>query len=292
MTLDPTFVPAKYHPFIIPCLRRIYLNADPSRPSAASRRLQEQLSALKKENEDLESKLKGRDRDVRLLMAKCESNMAAASTHARGERDARLENERLRHETRELAERYEALRVKFSEQEHRTGSSGEGEARPNDDRQDHLRNQSRSVPRAYSQSVSNAAFPLIGIQLTLTYCFPLSYNARVVVVCCCDVLWRTPAGSSLIRRRAMTSPSVPWKGSLVEQRARQASSINENTQHRAPPSRYFRRRRSHHRIPPLQARKSIVKPASLESARCSGYPVEFRWPSGLVWAWLYREEVA
>ena len=146
MTLDPTFVPEKYHPFIIPSLRRIYLNADPLRPSAASRQLQEQNLALKKENEDLVSKLKGRDKDVRLLMSKCESNMAAASTHAKGERDARLENERLRTEISQLAERYEALQVKFSEQEHRTGPSGE-EAVVNDDRRDHLRNKSRSVPR-------------------------------------------------------------------------------------------------------------------------------------------------
>ncbi|KAF9645887.1 hypothetical protein BDM02DRAFT_392791 [Thelephora ganbajun] len=74
VTLDPIFVPAKYHPFIIPCLPRIYLNADPSRSSAASRQVQEQVSALKKENEDLASKLKGRDRDIKLLMTKCESH--------------------------------------------------------------------------------------------------------------------------------------------------------------------------------------------------------------------------
>lgn len=146
--MDSTFVPAKYHPFIIPGLRRIYLNTDPSRSSAASRQLQEQLSGLKKENEDLVSKLKGRDRDIKLLMTKCESNMAAASTHAKGERKARLENERLRNEMSQLSERYKALQAKFSEREHRTGSSAEGETRPNDDRQDHPRNQSRSVPCA------------------------------------------------------------------------------------------------------------------------------------------------
>ena len=100
---------------------------------------------LKKANEDLASKLKGRDRDIKLLMTKCESNMAAASTHAKGERDARLENERLRHEVSKLAEQYKALQVGFSEREHRTESSGEGEAKPNDDRRDHPRNQSRLV---------------------------------------------------------------------------------------------------------------------------------------------------
>ena len=144
MTLDPTFVPEKYHAFIIPSLRRIYLNADPSRSSAASRQLQEQVSALKKENEDLVSKIKGRDRDVKLLMTKCESHMAAASTHAKGERDARLENERLRDEMSQLTKRYRALQA-ISRQEHRTRSSGEGGARPNDDRRDHPRSQSRSV---------------------------------------------------------------------------------------------------------------------------------------------------
>ena len=73
--------------------------------------------------------------------------MAAASTHAKGERDARLENERLQHEMNRLTEQYEALKAKFSEREHRAGASGQGEARPNDDRHDHPRNQSRSVPR-------------------------------------------------------------------------------------------------------------------------------------------------
>ena len=98
---------------------------------------------MKKENEDLASKLKGRDRDIKLLMTKCESNMAAVSTHARGERDARLENERLRHELGQLAERHKALQVKLSERGHQPGSSAEGDARPNDDRRDHPRNHSR-----------------------------------------------------------------------------------------------------------------------------------------------------
>lgn len=149
MTLDPAFVPEKYHPFIIPSLRRVYLNVDPSRSSAASRQLQEQLLALKKENEDLVSKLKGRDRDIKLLMTKCESNMAAVSAHAKGELDVRLENERLRNEMGKLAERYRVLQAKFSEREYRTGPSGVGEARPpSDDRRDHPQDRSRSVPRA------------------------------------------------------------------------------------------------------------------------------------------------
>lgn len=149
MTLDPSFVPAKYYPFIVPAIRRIYLNTDPSRASAASRQLQEQLAAAKKENEDLVSKLKGRDRDIKLLMTKCESTMAAAATHAKGERDARLENERLRQEMNRLMGQHETLQVKFSKLEHRTGFSGEGEASTNDDlRRDHSWDQSRLVPRA------------------------------------------------------------------------------------------------------------------------------------------------
>jgi len=158
VTLDPTFVPAKYHPFIIPALRRIYLNADPSQSSATSRQLQEQLSAIKKENEDLVSKLKGRDRDIKLLLTKCESNMAAASTHAKGERDARLENEQLRNELDQLAERHKALQVKLSEREHRPGSSAEGDTRPSDDRRDHPRNHSRSVPCAQTQAYQTRGF--------------------------------------------------------------------------------------------------------------------------------------
>ena len=90
------------------------------------------------------SKLRGRDRDIKALMTKCESHMAAAATHAKGERDARLENERLRHEVSQLVGRYQTLQTKFAEREHRPGSSGEGQARTNEDsRHDHPRNQSR-----------------------------------------------------------------------------------------------------------------------------------------------------
>jgi len=168
VTLDPTFVPAKYHPFIKPALRRIYLNADPSGPSAASRQLKEQLSAIKKENEDLVSKLKGRDRDIKLLMTKCESNMAAASTHAKGERDARLENERLRNELDQLAERHKTLQVNSPSGNSALGpgSSAEGDARPSDDRRDHPRNHFRSVPCAQIQVHQTRGF------LRLVYSWP------------------------------------------------------------------------------------------------------------------------
>ena len=156
MTVDSAFVPAKYHPFIIPALRRIYLNTDPSRSSAASRELQGQLSAAKKENEDLASKIKGRDRDIKLLMTKCESNMAAAATHAQGERDARLENERLRYELDQLAQRHKTLQAKLSQREHRPGSSTEGDA--SDDRRDHPRNHPRLVPCVRIQGYQTRCF--------------------------------------------------------------------------------------------------------------------------------------
>ena len=178
MTLDPTFVPGKYHPFIIPSLRRIYLNTDPSRSSAASRQLQEQLSALKKENEDLASKLKGRDRDIKLLMTKCESNMAAASTHAKGERDVRLENERLRHEMGQLAERCKALQVRISGQEHRTRPPGEGEARPNDDLRDHPRSQSRLVRGVF---FGQCAVDPDVLLLSLSYYTLVSWSCAVMM---------------------------------------------------------------------------------------------------------------
>lgn len=164
VNLDPTFVPEKYHPFVIPALRRVYLNTDPSRTSATSRQLQEQLTALKKENEDLTSKLKGRDRDMRLLMTKCESSIAAATAHAKGERDARLESERLRHEMNQLVERYRTLQVRFSEREHQTG---EDEGKPIDDpRQSRPRRQSRSVAMRMNSGVSDAEF------LCLVYSWP------------------------------------------------------------------------------------------------------------------------
>lgn len=92
------------------------------------------------------SKLKGRDRDIKLLMTKCESHMAAASTFAKGERDMRLENERLRRQMDQLEGRCKALQDQISERETRTGPSGR--TRPDDDRGGHPQNQPRSVPHA------------------------------------------------------------------------------------------------------------------------------------------------
>jgi len=80
-------------------------------------------------------------------MARCESHLAAVSAHAKGERDTRLENERLRREMNQLAERYRALQVKFSQRDHGTGPPGEVEGRPNDDpRRGQPRSQSRLDP--------------------------------------------------------------------------------------------------------------------------------------------------
>ena len=92
------------------------------------------------------SKLEDRDQEIKLLTTKYESNIATTVTLSRRVCRARLENERLQHEMSQLAEQYEALQVKFSEQEHRAGSSRGGEAVPNDNRRDCPWNQTRSVP--------------------------------------------------------------------------------------------------------------------------------------------------
>ena len=257
MALDPTFVPAKYHPFIIPTLRRIYLNTDPSRSSAALRQLQEQLPALKKENEDLASKLKGRDRDIKLLMTKCESHMAAASTFAKGERDMRLENERLRRQMDRLADRYKALQDKFSEQEHQAGSSEE--TRPNADRGDHPQNQSRSVPRAQTKAYQTRGFLGWYTVDPDVLLLPLPYHVRVAVV---TFHAKSGKGSSLIRRGGMISLSVLGMDSLVKTTARLRLSASGNIQRQAPPPRCRQHRHQH---PRLRVRKPIVKPASREN---------------------------
>ena len=92
------------------------------------------------------SKLEGRDRDIKLLMSKCESNLAAATRHAKGERDARLENKRLRHQLDRLEEQSRALRVNIPVREQKTEPSGEDEGSPTDDpRRGHPESQSRLV---------------------------------------------------------------------------------------------------------------------------------------------------
>lgn len=63
----------------------------------------------------LEERVKGLENDKTLLIERCEASMQASSKHAEGERDARLECERLRREMQELRKKYDSLKGRYKE---------------------------------------------------------------------------------------------------------------------------------------------------------------------------------
>ncbi|KZT07331.1 uncharacterized protein LAESUDRAFT_758746 [Laetiporus sulphureus 93-53] len=98
---DLRFVPAKYHEYIIPSVRRIFLDE----PQSATQ--------LKQANARLEERVRALERDKALLMERCESSMAASKRHAEGERDARRASEKLKGDVVDLQQKYEELKLKY-----------------------------------------------------------------------------------------------------------------------------------------------------------------------------------
>lgn len=72
-----TYLPKKYHEYVIPSLRRIYLDSP-------------HHSDLKKDLKASQEKIKKLEKDRDILMQQCEKHMAAARAQAEGERAARL----------------------------------------------------------------------------------------------------------------------------------------------------------------------------------------------------------
>ncbi|KAL6300860.1 hypothetical protein BKA93DRAFT_819235 [Sparassis latifolia] len=99
---DMRFVPEKYHKFIIPNVRRVFLDA----PLHTSSDLQVDVTRL-------EGRVQELVHDKTLLMDRCEAQMAASAIHASGERDARLENEKLKMEMQKLRKKYDGLKGKY-----------------------------------------------------------------------------------------------------------------------------------------------------------------------------------
>lgn len=99
---DLRFVPPKYHVFILPSVRRVFLDVS----GQSNRQLQATATRL-------ESRVNALLEDKRLLMERCESAMAASQKHQEGERDARLEMENLMEELRELRAKYENLNRRY-----------------------------------------------------------------------------------------------------------------------------------------------------------------------------------
>lgn len=99
---DLSFVPKKYHPFIIPSVRKVYLNADPA-------------ASLQAKVKELEARVKGLERDKQLLMERAEANIARANSMAQRERDARLAKEKAESDATAWKENYANLKRKYSD---------------------------------------------------------------------------------------------------------------------------------------------------------------------------------
>jgi hypothetical protein len=93
---DPSFIPKKYHDFMVPSVRKLYMDIPSTGPLIA------EIEQLKKRVATL-----GRDRDA--LMEKCEAYMAASRQYADKEKTARLEALAARETSSQLQIKYDAL---------------------------------------------------------------------------------------------------------------------------------------------------------------------------------------
>ncbi|KIM90343.1 hypothetical protein PILCRDRAFT_812079 [Piloderma croceum F 1598] len=100
VTPDWRYVPKKYHEFMIPSVRKVFIEI----PSQAGFKNQIAL---------LESRVKSLEKDKELLLTKCESSMAASVTHAEGEKKARLDAEKTKKEMVQLKRNYDTFKGKY-----------------------------------------------------------------------------------------------------------------------------------------------------------------------------------
>ncbi|KAH9951081.1 hypothetical protein B0H21DRAFT_719393 [Amylocystis lapponica] len=118
VTPDKRYVSAKYHKFLVPSIRRVYLDVSAQSPVD-----------LRVKVGKLEDRVKALMQDKELVMQRCESAMAASKSFAERERDARQESERLRKENerlekelRELRKKYGGLKGKYTELKQSSGN--------------------------------------------------------------------------------------------------------------------------------------------------------------------------
>ncbi|KAG0709453.1 hypothetical protein DFH29DRAFT_888611 [Suillus ampliporus] len=99
---DLTFVPKKYHDFMAPSVRKLYLDIESPAPLIA-------------EIDQLKKRVAALSRDREALMDRCEAYMASSRQHAANEKEARLEAQAAREATSQLQIKYDALKEEFGE---------------------------------------------------------------------------------------------------------------------------------------------------------------------------------
>jgi hypothetical protein len=102
-------VPAKYHKFISPAVRRVYL--DDANPNA-----EEQVLALTAENERLRRRVTNLDREKTQLMDSAEANIRRAQACAQGERQAILDRDAARQEVARLLREVDLMKSTMAKQ--------------------------------------------------------------------------------------------------------------------------------------------------------------------------------
>jgi hypothetical protein len=132
-TPDLRFVPHKYHKYILPTVRRIYI----SQPTAQTNSenvtyLKSVISALENRTEtlgetntflrsrvsSLEKRVAGLTQDKERLMDRCEAGLANIKNLGEKERDARHEKENLEKELESLRRKYDAMKGKYKTMKH------------------------------------------------------------------------------------------------------------------------------------------------------------------------------
>lgn len=97
---DLRFIPTKYHKFVMPSVRRVYLEAGPQDASSSSST--DPNTELKEYIATLEARVSSLTRDKSLLMDRCEMTLSASGHHAQKERVARLQSDTFRMEVDSL----------------------------------------------------------------------------------------------------------------------------------------------------------------------------------------------
>ena len=106
VTLDFTIVPKKYHNFISPPLRRVFLDAQEDNSRAVIENLNAEVAALRERVASL-------SRDKGLLMDRCESAHSALTRLRADERTARTENRTARAAALKDQEDLDRLRAEY-----------------------------------------------------------------------------------------------------------------------------------------------------------------------------------
>ncbi|TFK39708.1 hypothetical protein BDQ12DRAFT_681070 [Crucibulum laeve] len=104
VTPDVTYLPKKFHPFVVPSVRRVYLDTG-------------NTAALQKKLTKAQARIQKLEQDQETLLAQCEHKLQLMQVHREGERELRVENDELKEEMDELSTRLTEMEERLAEAE-------------------------------------------------------------------------------------------------------------------------------------------------------------------------------